>query len=138
MKINKLTTPWHKRPYRKRDYVTFYHTPAWRKLRAAFINSTSTLPDGRIVSNAYCRQCYLSGKLVEAHTIDHINRIRDGGDSYDWANLQSLCRPCHDRKSSREGHEAKRARATAASQALKKQTESDDPNWDNDQIGTEG
>lgn len=114
MKINKPIRPWHKNPYRKREYVSFYHSTAWRKLRTAFISSTSTLDDGRIVSNAYCRECFINGKLTEAHTIDHIHRIRDGGDAFEWSNLQSLCRSCHDRKSSREGHEAKRNRQASS------------------------
>jgi 5-methylcytosine-specific restriction protein A len=107
MNINKVQRPWYKDYQRKRT-TSFYHTPEWRKLRLAFINSSSTLPDGRTVSNAICRMCYLEGRTEPVHTVDHIHRIRDGGDAYDMNNLQSLCRTHHDRKSSQEGHEAKR------------------------------
>lgn len=104
MKIDKVTRPWYKE-YHIRERQAFYRTPEWRKLRAAFISSTSKLPDGRDISNAICRSCYLEGRTEPVHTVDHIKRIRDGGDAHDWNNLQSLCKMHHDRKSSQEGHE---------------------------------
>jgi 5-methylcytosine-specific restriction protein A len=104
MKINKVTRPWH-REYHARQKQPFYSSPEWRKLRQAFITSTSNLPDGRTLPNSICKQCYLEGRTEPVHTVDHIQRIRDGGDPLDWNNLQSLCRMHHDRKSSQEGHE---------------------------------
>lgn len=89
MKIEKIKRPWH-REYQPRPRQSFYHSPEWRKLRFAFINSISKLPDGRTISNSICRSCYLEGRTEPVHTVDHIHRIRDGGDPLDWNNLQSL------------------------------------------------
>ena len=33
---------------------------------------------------------------------DHINPIKDGGERFDWANLQGLCISCHNRKTAGE------------------------------------
>jgi 5-methylcytosine-specific restriction endonuclease McrA len=104
MRIAKIKRPWNKE-YGIRPKVAFYHSAEWRKLRKAFISSTSTLPDGRIVPNSICVQCYLEGRTVPVHTVDHIKRIRDGGESMDMANLQSLCITHHHRKSAAEGNE---------------------------------
>ncbi|WP_425301263.1 HNH endonuclease [Nocardia wallacei] len=34
--------------------------------------------------------------------VDHIVNVGSGGDRYDWANLQSLCRICHAAKTASE------------------------------------
>ena len=106
MKINKVQPPWDKRVY-KRSYEAFYHTSRWREIRKAFMLGHTKLDDGRVVPNTLCLSCYKQGKVVPANTIDHIKRIKSGGDAYDLNNLQSLCRLCHDRKSSKEGLEKK-------------------------------
>lgn len=41
------------------------------------------------------------GELMPATEVDHIQPRRDGG-SDDWDNLQSLCKPCHSRKTATE------------------------------------
>lgn len=41
-----------------------------------------------------CQRCGKAGKL-EGH---HIKRLRDGGDLYDPANVETLCRDCHIRE----------------------------------------
>ena len=45
-----------------------------------------------------CRECSRLGKLTPAAEVDHIVRISDGGARLDDANLQSLCKSCHSRK----------------------------------------
>ena len=45
-----------------------------------------------------CVQCGKAGRLE----VDHIKPIRDGGDWWDPANLQLLCRPDHFSKSAGE------------------------------------
>ena len=47
-----------------------------------------------------CRECGAAGEIV-----DHIKRIRAGGDHYDESNLQTLCRTCHEKKRGREAWE---------------------------------
>lgn len=49
--------------------------------------------------NPLCVQCLANGKIQPVEETDHIiphrgnERLR-----YDWDNLQSLCRSCHDKK----------------------------------------
>ncbi len=69
----------------------FYKTYAWTKLRNQYIQQ-----------NPYCELCAKRNITVEAKFVDHITARQDGGESLDWNNLQSLCRPCHQRKSNQE------------------------------------
>lgn len=62
--------------------------PQWRKLRAAALER-----DGR-----RCRYCGGVGRLE----VDHIRPVSRGGAPYDPANLQTLCRRCHIRKTKAE------------------------------------
>ena len=45
-----------------------------------------------------CRKCGKAGRLE----VDHITPWHRGGDYWDMANLQALCRPCHFAKTSSE------------------------------------
>ena len=45
-----------------------------------------------------CRKCGRAG----APECDHVRPLRRGGDPYDLANLQSLCRACHIQKTASE------------------------------------
>jgi 5-methylcytosine-specific restriction protein A len=56
-----------------------------------------------LANEPLCRMC---GRLADL--VDHIQPIRDGGERLDDANLQSLCRSCHDRKT---GDDVRRRRA---------------------------
>lgn len=85
----------------------FYNSTAWRKTRKAFRQST-TLINGYSLSNTFCAECYRSkGILTPALNLDHIQRIKDGGDRLDWSNLQTLCDSCHAIKSANEGNKKK-------------------------------
>lgn len=46
------------------------------------------------------------GCIDDATIADHIIATKLGGAEYDPSNGQGACRPCHDRKSSTEGHQA--------------------------------
>ena len=46
--------------------------------------------------NYRCQHC---GKAAGRFEVDHILPIAKGGDPYELANTQTLCRPCHFRKS---------------------------------------
>ena len=46
--------------------------------------------------------CEEKGIIRGATIIDHITAIQDGGDPWNEENLQSLCVPCHNRKSGKE------------------------------------
>lgn len=50
-----------------------------------------------------CQSCLQQGKIVTATTVDHITAKAHGGTDADH-NLQSLCWPCHRRKTATENH----------------------------------
>lgn len=83
---------------------TFYQTPAWRKVRKAFI-----------AANPLCEECQKLERTIEATVVDHIQQINPwnafdtcGGEfglALSFSNLQSLCSFHHNQKSGRERHE---------------------------------
>ena len=71
----------------------FYHSTAWRRCREQVL-----------ANEPICRYCWtLNNKVVVATVVDHIKRIKDGGERYENYNLQPLCATCHNTKSSFEG-----------------------------------
>jgi 5-methylcytosine-specific restriction endonuclease McrA len=73
-------------------------------LRLAF----TVQPDGELcalrscASTRLCVACEGLGHLVASVVADHINPIKDGGERFDWANLQGLCISCPNRKTAGE------------------------------------
>lgn len=65
----------------------FYNSQPWRRLRKWFINQSP-----------FCAVCGKPGQCV-----DHIKPRQLGGESYDTANLQTLCNSCHAKKRQAEG-----------------------------------
>lgn len=68
-----------------------YSTPRWIALR----NRYSAF-------QPLCEHCLKAGLVTPGHDVDHIKEIEDGGDPWDWDNLQNLCKPCHNRKTGDE------------------------------------
>lgn len=70
----------------------FYESTAWRKYAKAHLAVEPT-----------CRECLKYGKVRAAEQVDHI-KPRQTHPELEWDedNLQSLCRPCHTRKTRRE------------------------------------
>ena len=64
----------------------FYKSKRWRSLRKL-----------QLAEQPLCVICGAPAKVV-----DHIERIAEGGDRYDQANLQSMCDSCHNKKRSEE------------------------------------
>jgi len=77
--------------YKERN--RFYQRVDWKKARAAHLQS-----------EPLCRSCRAIGKLVAAIIVDHIVQIEHGGAPLDDANLQSMCKPCHNSKTRTEQH----------------------------------
>ena len=73
---------------RDKSSQAFYESTAWRRLRRI-----------KLQMNPLCEIC----KKEKATTADHIIPIKQGGAALDVSNLQSLCGPCHGRKSVKEG-----------------------------------
>jgi 5-methylcytosine-specific restriction endonuclease McrA len=58
-----------------------YQSKSWRSTRNAFIAANPRCSCGE-----------------PATVADHIVRIKDGGDPYNWSNLQPMCKACHNKK----------------------------------------
>jgi len=60
--------------------------------------------DSYLAQHPLCEQCEREGRTTVANDVDHVVPIRRGGARLDEANLQSLCRSCHVRKTAMERH----------------------------------
>ncbi len=69
----------------------FYDLAAWRKLRKL-----------KLSMSPLCEQCKREGRTRPAKDVDHIIPISKGGEPLAIENLQSLCVPCHSRKTARD------------------------------------
>jgi 5-methylcytosine-specific restriction protein A len=68
----------------------------WRRLRAMILSR-----------DPLCTSCLQADRVTPSVMVDHITPRSLGGEDTE-ANLQGLCRRCHEIKSSREGREAQR------------------------------
>lgn len=73
-----------------------YSTNEWKKLSKA-----------KKRLNPLCEECERMSIYTPAKIADHIIEIEDGGSPYDINNLQSLCDPCHKRKTAQEAKKRK-------------------------------
>jgi 5-methylcytosine-specific restriction protein A len=81
-----------------------YHARAWRRLSQSFrarFPFCGQRADGRFYRDD--SQCAARGRQVLAGQVDHITPVTAGGALYAEDNLQSLCLPCHRRKTAAEG-----------------------------------
>ena len=93
--------PWiPKKPkhLREVDNTSFYNSKRWRSLRNYFIQMYPL-----------CVNCKRKGEIKNARVVDHIVPINMGGSPIDIKNLQSLCDPCHNSKSAKEGIEYRKS-----------------------------
>lgn len=90
--------------HRKQQHKQYHDTSATHKERNRFYQRSRWKRVRQSVLNAepLCRQCKSIGKYVEASIVDHIIPIADGGSEYDTANLQPLCKSCHNAKTAAE------------------------------------
>lgn len=75
----------------------FYKSAAWQRTREAFLRA-----------HPLCCACEVMGLTVAARAVDHITPIKSGGERLDWRNLQALCIPCHNRKTTGEWQSRRR------------------------------
>ena len=92
-KVKRSWKPERKAFDRAKDNQQFYNSSRWRRV-------------ARLHKEAHplCVKCQAEGKVGAVEVTDHIVRIEDGGDPYNWENLQSLCHYHHNQKSGREAH----------------------------------
>jgi 5-methylcytosine-specific restriction enzyme A len=65
----------------------FYNSSVWRKFR-----------HGYIARNPLCVMCAAKGITTIGNHVDHIVSINEGGEKFNYANLQTLCLSCHSSK----------------------------------------
>jgi 5-methylcytosine-specific restriction enzyme A len=71
--------------------VRIYRTTRWKALRAK-----------KLAASPYCEPCCARGFNTQANTVDHIERIKDGGDPFPpLSGLMSMCESCHNSKTMR-------------------------------------
>lgn len=51
-----------------------------------------------------CQECQRNGRLCKATQVDHVTPLHRGGRDYD-ANLEAICKDCHDTKTAAEMRE---------------------------------
>lgn len=83
------------------------------QMEAKRIRSTKRWQDLRelkLKADPLCQLCERRGRLVPATEVDHVVPLVDRPDlAYEWANLMSICRPHHNRKTAREALARRRA-----------------------------
>ncbi|MFD3431145.1 HNH endonuclease [Nocardia fluminea] len=82
----------------RNGYTGSGSTRRWRTIRAAKLEEQPI--------------CEANGCRALAVEVDHITPVGANGDRYDWANLQSLCHPHHQAKTSAEAAAARRPTAS--------------------------
>ena len=94
-----LKFPWMKpaKPYENANRVFNYNTTLWRNASKCYRQE-----------HPLCELCLEKGLNVPSTITDHRQSIRSGGDPYNPANLQALCKQCHDKKTNREVTDRKR------------------------------
>lgn len=107
MITSNINRPWQKKHKQGTRYNRdpYYQSKAWKSLRAQHRSGKTTMPDGYILLNIYCVDCYLESKrIIEGPHCDHIVQRKLGGKD-DLTNLQTQCDHHHAVKSAKEGTE---------------------------------
>ena len=81
---------------RQIDNSKFYNSKQWRATRNYYIQM-----------HPLCEECKRQKpeRITSGYCVDRVKPITLGGHKTDTSNLQTLCRACHDKKSSQEAVE---------------------------------
>lgn len=102
MKIETIKRPWQKKDQNRYTDRSYYQTPGWKSLREQHRKGFTKMPDGFMLSNMYCVECYTEYKVrIPGSVADHKKQREEGGKD-ELSNLQTLCDTHHARKSARE------------------------------------
>ena len=78
---------------RKDDpFRRLYAGKTWRRVREA-----------KLAMDPLCERCKANGRIEAATEAHHRMAVRDGGDPFDVAGLESLCKACHSRETALHG-----------------------------------
>ena len=103
MKINEIVRPWIKKSQTRYNPSGFYQSREWKDIRTAFRRESTKMPDGTILPNIYCVDCYKEHKMrLPGKNTDHIIAKKLGGTEA-FSNLQTQCDTHHAQKSANEG-----------------------------------
>ena len=73
------------------SHVNWYQNRRWHRRRAH-----------QLWTQPLCEQCKARGRVEVATEVDHIRSHRGDRNAFWLGELQSLCKPCHDRKTRHE------------------------------------
>ena len=77
---------------RRKSYNRLYSTSRWKAIRLHILSK-----------QPLCTQCMKTKRITPATVVDHVNPHKGNEELfYDKANLQPLCKSCHDRKTAKE------------------------------------
>lgn len=77
--------------YKPNPNRKLYDSATWKAIRQI-----------QLAEHPLCVFCERAGRIVPAEEVDHIIPISKGGDMLDMANVQSLCVPCHSKKTAED------------------------------------
>ena len=80
------------RDYSKTRGSSPYNNRAWMVYRVWYLKR-----------HRLCVECAKEGKTVVATEVDHIVPLSKGGDFWEPSNHCAMCKPCHSRKTAKEG-----------------------------------
>lgn len=79
----------------RKERSKLYDSTKWRSLRDSIL----------LRDNYLCKSCHSPvGERKGDYAVDHIKAVNKGGAFFEVANLQTLCKRCHERKSQGERH----------------------------------
>lgn len=78
-------------PFERAERSDIYTTARWQQLRKL-----------KLQQQPLCEQCQRRGIIKEGRIVDHIISMQDGGNAWDFNNLQTLCNYCHSKKTANE------------------------------------
>ncbi len=85
-KCKTTSTREYDKKHRNQETSKFYHSREWKRVRGL-----------QLSKYPLCVECNRPAKIV-----DHIVEIEDGGAKLSLSNLQSMCTPCHNTKTTEQ------------------------------------
>jgi len=82
-----------------RRYERYQRDPAVKK---RYGRTWKRIRDRYLAAHPLCEHCQMRSKIVSAEEVHHITPLSKGGTN-EFANLMSICTPCHSEITAREG-----------------------------------